>query len=261
MPALFFKSTAEFETHQVSEADKAKTRDRRSTSFLNKNGWSIAQNFKVFSSRVARAIAGTEPPDRPQFKLDYHRAPESPVALLVGDPITKFLAACREDRLSPTVALESMQKGLYPSLHFLPQARYTLEHSQPVYLWRATEHVTDFWQTLALGAAPEILPTSRFPEEIEFLAAHEELLLLRPPLRSLRIRHHPARHPRFPRSHLPRLSRMGRRGFEQNRPLSQVRMLNMGKTPHGHRSLPDRQVESRLSRALGFDRRAGIARP
>jgi hypothetical protein len=173
MPALFFKSTAEFETHQVSEADKAKTRDRRSTSFLNKNGWSIAQNFKVFSSRVARAIAGTEPPDRPQFKLDYHRAPESPVALLVGDPITKFLAACREDRLSPTVALESMQKGLYPSLHFLPQARYTLEHSQPVYLWRATEHVTDFWQTLALGAAPEILPTSRFPEEIEFLAAHE----------------------------------------------------------------------------------------
>lgn len=170
-----FKSSEEFNAHQEKQKEIDKTKKYRSTSFLNRGQWSIAQNFKVFSSHVARAIAGTSVPDRPQFKLEYNRMPKNPVALLVGDPVTKFFSACREDRIPPLEAIKTLKTGEFPSLHFLPQTRYLQGHDQPVYAWLAPEHVNDFWQTLDLGAPPVIYSQDQKAEDSELLPALREI--------------------------------------------------------------------------------------
>lgn len=170
-----FKSSEEFNAHQEKQKEIDKNKKYRSTSFLNRDKWSIAQNFKVFSSAVARAIAGTSVPDRPQFKLDYQRIPKNPVALLVGDPAIKFFSACREDRIPPSEAIKTLKSGDFPSLHFLPQARYLYGHDQPVHAWLATEHVVDFWKTLTLGNAPVVYSREQVAEENDFLPSLREI--------------------------------------------------------------------------------------
>jgi hypothetical protein len=175
MPVLFFKTTAEFNVHLQKEKEIDENKKYRSTSFLSRGGWSIAQNFKVFSSHVARAIAGTSAPDRPQFNLDYNRKPNNPVALMIGDPITKFFSACREDRLPPHEAIKTLQTGEFPSLHFLPQTRYLQGHDQPVHAWLSPVHVNDFWQTLDLGAFPVIYYREQAAEEGALLPALREI--------------------------------------------------------------------------------------
>ena len=66
----------------------------------------------------------------------------------------------------------------------------------------------------------------------------------RAPLRPLRLRRHPTRNPRRPRSDLPRLPRVGLLRAERHRPLPQVWVQHLGQAPHGHRILPARKMES-----------------
>jgi len=131
--------------------------------FLEREEWSIAQNFKVFSSIIAERVSGENCTTRQQFTLPTQTKPNTKVGLLVGNPITKFYAACREDKIDPEVALRIIKSSSthspfhsFPSFHFFPQSRYLLNHDEPVYGWRAPDHVGEFWEEMALGEPPDI---------------------------------------------------------------------------------------------------------
>ena len=146
------------------------------TSFLSQNGYSVAQNFKVLSSEVARAVFRLRDPSitvrRPQFFVAKEESPSDPVALLVGAPMVKFLAACREDKISPANALKRLQAGDFPSFHFLPQSRYLYDHKQPVYLWKSPDHIVEFWSALELGDPPQPRARELSSDERAFIEAH-----------------------------------------------------------------------------------------
>jgi hypothetical protein len=145
------------------------------TLFFNHQSFSVAQNFKVFSTAVAEKIYG-EGIKRPQFCLANSQEPSFPVALLVGDPFVKFFAACREDKLPPYTALALLKTGNFPTFHFLPQSRYLHGHNNSVYAWLAPEHIPNFWETLKLGTPPEIYDQLLSDEETKFKNQHEFFL-------------------------------------------------------------------------------------
>jgi len=131
--------------------------------FLEREEWNIAQNFKVFSSIIAQRISGKNVTTRQQFALPNQTKPNTKIALLVANPITKFYAACREDKIDPDTALGMIKSGnklspfhSFPSFHFFPQSRYLLNHKKPVYAWRAPDHIEDFWEEMNLGEPPVI---------------------------------------------------------------------------------------------------------
>ena len=132
--------------------------------FLQHNGWSIAQNFKVFSSLIAKQISGKDSPNRQQFHLPRETTPTTKVALLVANPVTKFYAACREDKIARDLALLIIKENTrpkspaipFPSFHFFPQVRFFLNHTQPVYAWRSPDHIADFWREMGFDALPAI---------------------------------------------------------------------------------------------------------
>lgn len=134
-------------------------------SFIEHNEFCVAQNYKVFSSEVARAIfkqrrATDHAPTRPQFLLHAGNVPQKTVALLVGDPVAKFISACTEDGITPEQALMEIEQRSYPSMHFLPQTRYLHAHSQNIVCWKAPDHIPEFWKKLELGDPPTIRPPS-----------------------------------------------------------------------------------------------------
>lgn len=131
--------------------------------FLERGEWSIAQNFKVFSSIIAQQISGKKVMTRQQFALTNQTKLNTKIAILVENPLTKFYAACREDKIDPSAALEIMKSGnklspfhSFPSFHFFPQSRYLLNHKKPVYGWRAPEHIKSFWEEMSFNEAPVI---------------------------------------------------------------------------------------------------------
>ena len=137
--------------------------------FLERKGWNIAQNFKVFSSIIAERVSEKTVSTRQQFILPTRTSPNSKVAILVANPITKFYAACREDKIAPAMALRILKANskfapfpAFPSFHFFPQSRYLLNHDQPIYGWRAPDHIKDFWEEMNLGELPVIY--DRFEE-------------------------------------------------------------------------------------------------
>ena len=176
MPVHFFKSSHEADAFFEKERESEKNKEFRSTSFLEVRDWSIAQNFKVFSSAVAREIAGTEAPNRPQFDLEYNMNPKKPVALLVGNPVSKFLSACKEDKMPLIEALGILKTGQFPSFHFLPQSRYLHGHDQPIYAWLAPDHIDYFWKTMEFGMPPEIYHKSRLEHQSYFLSENEKTI-------------------------------------------------------------------------------------
>jgi hypothetical protein len=132
------------------------------------NGFDIAYNWKVFSTEVVDTIwrlkNKIEPPIRPHFIIDgYNRVPSNPVALLVGNPVTKFIAACHEDGIEIDEAISKVSEGKFPSFHFFPQSRFLGFGGQPIYLWKAPDHIEHFWETLNLGEPPKI-----YNKEIDF---------------------------------------------------------------------------------------------
>ena len=145
--------------------------------FLERGEWSIAQNFKVFSSLIAERVSGKNVTTRQQFTLPNQKSPNKKVALLVADPIKKFYAACREDKITPQMALEILKANSkiapfpsFPSFHFFPQSRYFLNHNEPVYAWRAPDHIGEFWEEMSLGEPPDIYNLSEeHPVEVSEL--------------------------------------------------------------------------------------------
>lgn len=138
------------------------------------NGFSVAYNWKVFSTEIVNSIwlkiNKSEPPFRPHFIIDgYTRFPINPVALLIGDPITKFISACHEDGIDYEDAIKQVSNGKFPSFHFLHQSRFLEFGSNPKYIWRATDHIDHFWKTLNLGEPPKI-----YDKEIDF--KHSDVL-------------------------------------------------------------------------------------
>ena len=136
--------------------------------FLERKGWNIAQNFKVFSTIIAERVSEKSSSTRQQFILPIQTKPNTQVALLVANPITKFYAACREDKIAPEVALQILKANnkfapfpAFPSFHFFPQSRYLLNHDQPIYGWRAPDHIKDFWEEMGFAGPPNIYNKSQ----------------------------------------------------------------------------------------------------
>ncbi len=122
--------------------------------------FAYAYNWKVFSTEIIHSIwkkkKNNEPPIRPHFIIDgYTRFPKKPIALLIGNPITKFIAACHEDGLEIENALELVEAKEFPSFHFFPQSRFIAFSRQEVYLWKAPDHIEHFWKTLGIGEPPK----------------------------------------------------------------------------------------------------------
>lgn len=135
--------------------------------FAHKN-FSVAQNFKVFSTEIAQRIFIGKI-KRPQFFLaTLQKDPVYPIALLVGDPFVKFFAACREDKIPASLALKILIDKNFPSFHFLPQSRFLHNHNNPVYAWLAPQHISNFWETLNLGEPPKIYDQTLSKEEEAF---------------------------------------------------------------------------------------------
>ena len=137
-------------------------------SYCENGGFDIAYNWKVFSTEIVNAIwinkNQNTPPLRPHFVIQgYKNTPSNPVALLVGDPIKKFIAACHEDGIEPEEAIKQVAEGKFPSFHFFPQSRFLKWGGQPIYLWKAPDHIEHFWKTLDLGE-----PTKIYDKEIDF---------------------------------------------------------------------------------------------
>jgi predicted Zn-ribbon and HTH transcriptional regulator len=135
--------------------------------FCERNGFDFAYNWKVFTTETVEKIWRTEiksePPPRPHFLIQgYKRIPTQPVALLIGNPVTKFVAACHEDGIEPVDAIQRVSDGKFPSFHFFPQSRF-LSSDQPVFLWKAPNHIAHLWEALDLGDPPEI-----YSNEIDF---------------------------------------------------------------------------------------------
>lgn len=136
--------------------------------FCERNGFDFAYNWKVFTTEIVEAIwrseVKTKPPPRPHFIISgYKRIPDRSVALLVGNPITKFIAACHEDGIEIDEAISKVSEGKFPSFHFFPQSRFLGFGGQPIYLWKAPDHIEHFWETLNLGEPPKI-----YNKQIEF---------------------------------------------------------------------------------------------
>jgi hypothetical protein len=136
--------------------------------FCERNGFDFAYNWKVFTTEIVEAIwrseMKTEPPPRPHFVISgYKRIPQHPIALLIGNPKTKFIAACHEDGIEPEDALKQVSEGKFPSFHFFPQSRFLGFGGQPIYLWKAPDHIKHFWEILDLGEPPKI-----YNKEIDF---------------------------------------------------------------------------------------------
>jgi len=146
--------------------------EQKSFLFWPVKGYSVAANFKAYSSAIARSIYGRATPQRPHFLLESEQGrPSNPVAMLVSDPHIRFAAACREDRIDPLDAIAKLQSGEGISFHFLPQARFLSGHDQDIYCWRAPDHIAEFWGELDLGEPPAIYA----PQDFERHAAVEEL--------------------------------------------------------------------------------------
>ncbi len=142
-------------------------------SYCNFNGYDIAYNWKSFSTQIVETIwrikNKTEPPMRPHFIINgYKKVPTHPVALLVSDPVVRFIAACHEDGIEPEEALLSVKEKKFPSFHFFPQSRFLSFGNQEIHLWRAKEHIQHFWDTIGLGVLPQI-----YTKKIEFNGIEE----------------------------------------------------------------------------------------
>jgi len=129
--------------------------------FCSQNGFDVAYNWKVFSTEIVDAIWRKQKdevaPFRAHFLIDgYKRFPANPIALLVGNPVTRFIAACHEDGIEFEPALASLEKGKFPSFHFFPQSRFLVFNETPIYLWQSPDHIKHFWKTLDLGEPPKI---------------------------------------------------------------------------------------------------------
>lgn len=130
-------------------------------SYCEYNGFDFAYNWKVFSSEIVSEIwkkkNNQNPPFRPHFIINgYKQAPTQQVALLIGNPIARFISACHEDGLEPEDAIEKISEGKFPSFHFFPQSRFLGFGGQPIYLWKAPDHIEHFWKTLNLEEPPRI---------------------------------------------------------------------------------------------------------
>lgn len=149
------------------------------------NGKYLIANHKVFSTAIAQRLANqsflaklpTMIKKRIHLQILSHET-SSPLHLLVADPVTRFFAACREERFPPWVALIEIRSGPQLSPHFLPQARH-LARANEILLYRAPEHIDVFWQDLNLGNPPEIYSpenSTEFVDQIrEIYSADQEL--------------------------------------------------------------------------------------
>lgn len=148
------------------------------------NGCGIIVNHKVFSSEIALRIGDprllAKIPQR--FRGRIHSTipllkTDAPLHLLVADPVAKFHAACREDRVMPWVALVRAQTWRL-SLHFAQQSRL-LHFDNQIHLYRAPDHVLAFWETVGLGEPPAIYTKENTPEhddEIRSIYAADQTL-------------------------------------------------------------------------------------
>jgi hypothetical protein len=137
-------------------------------SFCSQNGFDVAYNWKVFSTEIVSSIwkkkNNSEPPFRPHFIIDgYNTFPRQQLALLIGNPVAKFISACREDGIEFEEAIEILSQGRFPSFHFLPQSRFLVFKHIPIFLWAAPNHVEDFWGALDLVEPPDI-----YNKEVDF---------------------------------------------------------------------------------------------
>ena len=145
-------------------------------SYCEHNGYDIAYNWKTFSTEIVQAIClkvyGRIPSPRHHFLIDgYKTIPTQPVALLIGDPTTRFIAACHEDGIEYEAAIKDLKQGKFPSFHFFPQSRLLEFGDHPIFMWKSPDHIEDFWSELDLdlGNAPQIISkeTNEFPDLYE----------------------------------------------------------------------------------------------
>ena len=123
----------------------------------------VAVNHKVFSAEISTRIADPKMLSKipSHFRRRLHNT--IPLAdnnkdrlhLLVGDPFVRFCAACREERRTPWATLIQLSRGLPASQHFTLQAAH-LEHDGDVLLYRAPEHLAEFFANTGLGAPPDV---------------------------------------------------------------------------------------------------------
>ena len=151
-------------------------------SYCDHNGYDVAYNWKTFSTEIVNAIClkthGGTYRQRHHFLMDgYKTTPTQPVALLIGDPTTRFIAACHEDGIEYSTAIKDLKDGKFPSFHFFPQSRLLEFGDHPIFMWKAPDHIQDFWSELDLGNAPQIIykETKEFPELREIYKEDFEL--------------------------------------------------------------------------------------
>ena len=148
------------------------------------NGAGVIANHKVFSTEIARRIGDRNLLENlpPRFRGRIHNTiplfeTRVPLHLLVADPVAKFYAACREDRVKPWAALVKI-KSRRLGTHFEHQSRL-LHVPNVVHLYRAPEHVAAFFEATCLGDPPKIYTKenpSDLDEEIRSVYAADQAL-------------------------------------------------------------------------------------
>lgn len=148
------------------------------------SGAGVIANHKVFSTEIARRIGDKKLLENlpPHFRGRIHNTipifkTRGPLHLLVADPVVKFYAACREDHIKPWVALVKVQEG-WLGTHLEHQSRF-LQLPNQIYLYRAPDHVAEFWEALGLGDPPKVYtkpnPTD-LDEEIRQVYSSDQIL-------------------------------------------------------------------------------------
>ena len=157
--------------------------------------YAVACNHKVFTSNLAMAIIGSFYPDllkRTEEAVEERKKRNrwhglvptlmdeklnKPVVLLFNDPIIKYFAACREDKISYySLPLELANQKKWFSFHFWPQSRFLVPQKYPVIVFDAARDIAKLYELVGLDK--NYLPVDIYSKEYredELLFLHQEL--------------------------------------------------------------------------------------
>lgn len=131
--------------------------------YFDTPNYAIPVNFRGFSSNLCLLIIRSFYPEIskrvdesydefreikwhsvvPQIK---HEDLNKPVAMLFMDPVIRYFACCRKEKVSffnsPLDLINNSKKWF--SFHFWIQSRFLLDSTQPIYLFKFPEHVNQF---------------------------------------------------------------------------------------------------------------------
>ncbi len=152
--------------------------------------YAVACNHKVFTSHLSLAIIGSFYPDllkRVEEAVEERKnrgrwhglTPmlmdgklNKPVALLFADPIVKYFAACKEDKISYySFPLKLARKKIWRSFHFWPQCRFFTQDKYPVMVFDAVRDIKSFYDIVGLDKKyfPSVTPRDFSEQQKLFL--------------------------------------------------------------------------------------------